>query len=438
MKVGPHPQTNQKKSKYQMDAAETVKTIKTNLMISTKKHLSMSNHFPANSRIFNRSLQELQRTADVISSHYLANSRKAKNSKPTSNFFPPYEHEQSYQASNTSQDYNATDAIGVQNGMTVPNDLRVCNPTNSEAVQCNVPASNISQSQNKSKSSSASTREIDRKGHTRCSPYPLVKPSQTGVGSRTPQPRTAAPPLPLLPNLYPSASAEPPLVPLASHLPIRQPPVYNPPPVPVSLGPVKLPISGTSFNNNPNKCLLLNLGPQNPVILNKKQILETVSSRRPPGFGEATVQKSSSLPKTTISLPKSSARPCHNCQRLSKYLPFLGYSWRKLLGMDKSQVLSSLVLMCEVSYCDSIPIFMSYFLGLWPVREGDCHLRGSHEARPRGCRPLPHLPPQQPHCPELRGESELHPTAARSIKSKESPVYILVVQSADTCDIYVK
>ena len=84
-----------------MNAAETVKTIKTNLMISTKKHLSMSNHFPANSRIFNRSLQELQRTADVISSHYLANSRKAKNCKPTSNFFPPYEHEQSYQASNT-------------------------------------------------------------------------------------------------------------------------------------------------------------------------------------------------------------------------------------------------------------------------------------------------------------------------------------------------
>jgi len=44
---------------------------KTNLMINTKKHLSSANHFPANSRIFNRSLQELQSTADAISYNYL-------------------------------------------------------------------------------------------------------------------------------------------------------------------------------------------------------------------------------------------------------------------------------------------------------------------------------------------------------------------------------
>ena len=81
---------------------------------------------------------------------------------------------------------------------------------------------------------------------------------------------------------------------------------------------------------------------------------------------------------------------------------------------------------------------MLLYLGLRPVREGDGHLRGPHEAGPRGRRPLSHLPPQQPHRPELWGEPELHPTAARSIKSTESPVYILVVKSADTCDIYVK
>ena len=48
--------------------------VKTNLMINTKKHLSASNHFPANSRIFNRSLQELQSTAQAISSKYMAAS----------------------------------------------------------------------------------------------------------------------------------------------------------------------------------------------------------------------------------------------------------------------------------------------------------------------------------------------------------------------------
>ena len=178
------------------------------------------------------------------------------------------------------------------------------------------------------------------------SPYSMSKPSQTRVWPSKPLPRPAAtiPPPPLHTNSLPS-----PQPPSSSHLPIRQPPVYNPPPLPVSMGPVKLPISGTGVNNNPNKCLLLNLGPQNPVILNKKQILQTVPSRRAPALYEIPVNKSLSLPKTTVSLPKTKSRPCHNCQKLSKYLPFLGYSWRKLLGMDKSQILSSLVLMCEVS-----------------------------------------------------------------------------------------
>ena len=81
MKVGPQKPHQQMPKKQQLAAAETVKTIKTNLMINTKRHLSMSNHFPANSRIFNRSLQELQKTAEVISSQYLAAS--AVNAAPT-------------------------------------------------------------------------------------------------------------------------------------------------------------------------------------------------------------------------------------------------------------------------------------------------------------------------------------------------------------------
>lgn len=63
---------------------------KTNLMINTKKHLSSSNHFPANSRIFNRSLQELQSTADAISYKYLTTvpgtSVKSFNVTPRLNF----------------------------------------------------------------------------------------------------------------------------------------------------------------------------------------------------------------------------------------------------------------------------------------------------------------------------------------------------------------
>ena len=50
--------------------------VKTTLIKNTKKHLSASNHFPANSRLFNRSLQELQSQADAISSAYLTNPAK--------------------------------------------------------------------------------------------------------------------------------------------------------------------------------------------------------------------------------------------------------------------------------------------------------------------------------------------------------------------------
>ena len=376
MKVG--PQANQKKSKPQMGAAETVKAIKTNLMISTKKHLSMSNHFPANSRIFNRSLQELQRTADVISSHYLATSKEpqTRTEKPTSNFFPPYEHGHGHGSHqvNAVSDFSSFPFDAVPNEMTAPQDLRVFHQPSSEGKPKGVLAAKIPQG--RYKPSSAIKGGNAGKGQRLSSPYSMSKPSQTRARPSKPLPRPAAtfPPSPLHTNALPS-----PQPPSSSHLPIRQPPVYNPPPLPVSMGPVKLPISGTGVNNNPNKCLLLNLGPQNPVILNKKQILQTVPSRRAPALYEVPVNKSLSLPKTTVSLPKSKSRPCHNCQKLSKYLPFLGYSWRKLLGMDKSQILSSLVLMCEVSsnHFKFLPgnFILFLYLGLRPVREGDGHLR---------------------------------------------------------------
>ena len=51
--------------------AQAVPIVKSTLMVNTKKHLSSANHFPANSRIFNRSLEQLQCQADAISSAYL-------------------------------------------------------------------------------------------------------------------------------------------------------------------------------------------------------------------------------------------------------------------------------------------------------------------------------------------------------------------------------
>jgi len=53
-------------------SVQTVPIVKSTLMVNTKKHLSAANHFPANSRIFNRSLEQLQCQADAISSAYLS------------------------------------------------------------------------------------------------------------------------------------------------------------------------------------------------------------------------------------------------------------------------------------------------------------------------------------------------------------------------------
>merc|ERR1712142_799417 len=53
------------------DEIEVVDIIKSSVVKSTKKHLSADNHFPANSRLFNTSLKQLQSQAEAISSAYL-------------------------------------------------------------------------------------------------------------------------------------------------------------------------------------------------------------------------------------------------------------------------------------------------------------------------------------------------------------------------------
>jgi len=53
------------------DEIEVVDIIKSSVVKSTKKHLSADNHFPANSRLFNTSLKQLQNQAEAISSAYL-------------------------------------------------------------------------------------------------------------------------------------------------------------------------------------------------------------------------------------------------------------------------------------------------------------------------------------------------------------------------------
>jgi len=65
-----------------LDIKSSAPIVKSTLMVNTKKHLSAPNHFPANSRIFNRSLQQLQSQADAISSAYLCSNAVRKTTLP--------------------------------------------------------------------------------------------------------------------------------------------------------------------------------------------------------------------------------------------------------------------------------------------------------------------------------------------------------------------
>ena len=371
MKVGPQKPHQQMPKKQQLAAAETVKTIKTNLMINTKRHLSMSNHFPANSRIFNRSLQELQKTAEVISSQYLAASavnaaptRQVENRMPPSGIVPleqNYQHHQPYQ--HAVPGVLSPVPINQESNVTVLQDSRGFQPK----VKA-LPPTNALQRRSKKGS------EERGKSHTMNPPYPLSRSrSRHSIGSQhwisstnemTGYPHQSHPPDRVILKARTCSPYRPP--PLSSCLPIsqskdwieinqpirRQPSDFNPPPVQVPPMPIKLPISRTSGHNIPNKCLVLNVGQQQqPVIHNKKQILQTVPSTQALQAGPCRrAPVIHQIPMTRSLLPPTTSRPkqCHNCKKLSKYLPFLGYSCRKLLGMEKTQSLTLLVLMCEV------------------------------------------------------------------------------------------
>ena len=116
--------------------------------------------------------------------------------------------------------------------------------------------------------------------------------------------------------------------------------VYKAPLVPLARAPVlpspkavKLPISGIQQNKT---CLLLNINATNPILLNKTQILQQISSK----------------PQTRLRTPPPGTlvgRSCYNCQKLNSYLPFLGYKFRKHQGtLRRNSAGESLVLLCEV------------------------------------------------------------------------------------------
>lgn len=258
--------------------------IKSNFLMNTEKHLSSANHFPANSRIFNRSLEELQSTAKAISQTYQAEEgRRAKRGR------------ERVPARITDSKRIRTDkmrSILRKNN----NHLKISQSKEDVYNTVWVPA----------------LRETNQRVH--------LSLKQTANHALPPMLPTTAPINPPTKNM---AAMKPNLVPNAK--------------VPVQVVPkqVKLPINGQQQGG---ACLLLNMTSSNPVVLNKSQILQSVTAKR------------------SVAQPETVKKSCYNCERLASYLPFLGYTMRRTSQRERegqgllrrSSAGDSLVLLCEI------------------------------------------------------------------------------------------
>jgi len=243
--------------------------VKTNLMINTKKHLSASNHFPANSRIFNRSLQELQSTAQAISSKYMAASvavqaaavssqyggRGAQwNRTKTSVKMQPLQAIQTYSPLTANIGPNAND----DDDVIIVDDDDDYSPTFVSAPRASPPGNG--QVNRPTLPSLPSTRQVfaSQRAHRMDHPYHSSRPR-------------------------------------SGHLPVRQAPAYSRcvQPSPATLHQQQRSPGGA-------------VTPAPPVTLTHQQ-------QRGPGGAVIPA-------------------PCANCRTLAQYLPFLGYSRLQLVG----------------------------------------------------------------------------------------------------------
>jgi len=203
---------------------------KSNILMNTERHLSSSNHFPANSRIFNRSLEELQSTAEAISKSYL---QEEKGNKISSNL--------------------------AENKMKKPK--------------------KFSPYSSKSGSSGGNKRQLDKMRSILIKNNNSVKTGITPNREKEKVDIYNSVWLPALKQRIEAGKLRGPSLPFK--LPTRKPCHVSLPQSPVQFSSpqhVKLPINGLQTGAT----LLLNMSTSPPVLLNKSQILQAATVSRPP------------------------------------------------------------------------------------------------------------------------------------------------------------
>jgi len=268
-----------------------VPIVRSTQMKTTKKYLSAANHFPANSRIFNRSLQQLQSQADAISSSYL--SAAARN----------------YSLPSSSHNDSHLSTFQPRSG-----------PGNALKKTANITRFLKDVNRNSVIGSTLSTASSSVSTSTK----PMVQKASSFLADN-------------------------------NFIPILQSPCY-----------------GDPANNNNSVVVKSNHLPvysiphhpvRSPQVLNPNQIYRVVGI---PNASNSVIQKNTSVvhpqpklplcprpaPKARLTkksvpkLPTSSS--CHNCQKLSRVLPYLAHGRRKLVMSSTRVFDAAMVLLCEV------------------------------------------------------------------------------------------
>jgi len=279
-------------------------------MENTKKHLSAANHYPANSRIFNRSLEQLQVQADAISSAYLSSKADRQQNKECA--------QQSSKELHRTK--NITKYLRDRNNNNVRN-------TNSDDV------------------------------------IPVMTNLGTSVTNNVINERNFAPSVNSIPVIQPTDSNLP-TYPVKRNFPLPiekgSPSVFTEP----------YPSKALNISRNAYQVhRVMNASQTQNKLIVPHSVSNYLLPAIPPSRASTVIQKpplvsprylhtlshrSKQMKKVhskvlTLNLPTLTS--CYNCQKLSKVLPYLAHNRRKMAVATKVEVKNSMVLLCEVCGC---------------------------------------------------------------------------------------
>jgi len=348
---------------------EPVEIVKSSLMVNTKKHLSAANHFPANSRLFNRSLKQLQSQADAISFAYLkaAEDRISQQNKvqvqPSSNCLNKTTNITRFLKDVNSNQVASSISAG---GLSLPsshseeapssNNFAEVHPFNNNVVQ--ILNNNVVQTFNKNGGQAFRNNDVQSFKNTAFQTYTFknnlnavqtcknvqaykniaVKTFNSGVVKMNNNNSVVQ-------TVNNNINVVQTHIVKAPHLPVYSL-SNNQVRTPQVLHPANVPRSAATYSSQSKV-------PRYLLVDSKSSATSVIQKVTPPIHPKAKV---SHVPAIIRPKPMKKALPvipssasCYNCAKLARVLPYLAHSRRKLLMHSSSGVHEAvMVLVCEI------------------------------------------------------------------------------------------